>query len=608
MDSRGYWTLFDRSLTRRRALAATGVAAAAGLLAACGSGGQSASQKEAGKASSLVTERVDTSNQAKRGGIYTTTLASDIATFDPHLLTQILQTPVQMVYSRLTAVKPGIVDQSDGSATGDLAESWEISPDSLTITLKLRQNAGTAPTAPVNGRLIDTQDVLFSYERHKKLGQTRTALWNEASPDAPILSLTSPDKNTIVVKLKEPIGPILQILGDQSIGGFYIIPKEGDGRFDPRNIAIGSGPFYISDYVPSARVVFKRNPNYYNKNVAFVDGVDSPILGEYAANLVQLKAGAVHDYAVRAEDQLLTKQEVPALNLYASPIPGGGGAYTFFGYLPTPADKTPFRDVRVRQAFSMSLDRDLYIETFGSVSKFTSAGIPVETFWNSALLASSFKGWWIDPRSKEFGENGKFYKHDLSEAKRLLTAAGYPNGLEVESHQVVTGDYGVNYPTQVSAYEGMANEAGFKFQKVGHQYTVDWMSQIRDAHGRFTGIAFKTSATEPDPGEKLYSEFGKAGTRWHGGDPDGKGDGSGDPTSEDLLLKIRREFDNDKRKAYAADLQGYLAKMQYYMPSPGLNTALSLAWPALKNYLVFSQGITTRQHYWLDQTLPPFKT
>jgi len=48
--------------------------------------------------------------------------------------------------------------------------------------------------------------------------------------------------------------------------------------------------------------------------------------------------------------------------------------------------------------------------------------------------------------------------------------------------------------------------------------------------------------------------------------------------------------------------------MQYYMPSPGLNTALSLAWPALKNYLVYSQGITTRQHYWLDQTLAPFKT
>src|SRR5438105_15614732 len=104
MDSRGYWTLFDRSLSRRRALAATGAAAAAGLLAACGGGSQGSRQKEAVKGASLLTERVDTSNQAKRGGIYSTTLASDIATFDPHLLTQIFQTPVQMVYSRLTAV------------------------------------------------------------------------------------------------------------------------------------------------------------------------------------------------------------------------------------------------------------------------------------------------------------------------------------------------------------------------------------------------------------------------------------------------------------------------------------------------------------------------
>src|SRR5437588_3328928 len=112
MNTGHYWTPLARTLSRRRALAVSGAGATAALLAACG-GSKGSARKESPKGSSLLTERVDTSKQAKRGGIYSTTLASDIATFDPHLLTQIFQTPVQMVYSRLTAVKPGIVDQSD---------------------------------------------------------------------------------------------------------------------------------------------------------------------------------------------------------------------------------------------------------------------------------------------------------------------------------------------------------------------------------------------------------------------------------------------------------------------------------------------------------------
>src|SRR5207248_10705217 len=115
------------------------------------------------------------------------------------------------------------------------------------------------------------------------------------------------------------------------------------------------------------------------------------------------------------------------------------------------------RDVRLRQAYSMAWDRDLFIETVFNVSKFASQGLPVETRWNTALAATSFE--WLNPKSKDFGENAKYFEHSVAEAKKLLSAAGYPNGVEVTSNTFTTGEYGTDFPKYTEILEGMATEA-----------------------------------------------------------------------------------------------------------------------------------------------------
>ena len=616
MDGLNYWSrTLQRRVARRRALLAGGAGVAgAALLAACGGGGdedEGASTGVKGDTSGLVSARVDSFKQAVKGGTLKFSVTADIPNFDGHFLSFADAQQVLLNYNRLMRVKPGTLQLSDGTIVGDLAESSEFSPDKLTLTLKLRANAGMPQVAPVNGRNLDSGDVTYSWERWKKNGTNRSELANDINPNSPILSVTATDTKTVVIKLKEPVASILANLANQASGWWFIFPKEADSGIDLRRNPMGGGPYYISEYVPSSRFVYSRNPNYFDKNTAFADKIEVPIVSEYATGLAQIKAGNLHSYAVTADDVIPTKKDVPDLGMYQTDL-AAFGVSTFFGFQPT--EKTPFRDVRLRQAWSMSLDRDLFNDTFGNVSKFSAQGVPVESVWNTAILATAFKGWWQDPKGKDFGANASYYQKNIAEAKKLLAAANYASGITVISNQIGGAEYGPTYAKYIDVMEGMASEAGFKVTKALQGYATNWMPEFRDGHGYFDGVAYRLTPQATDPGDQLYSEYNKGGAIYYGFDDQGKGTPkgqpfTGDPTVNDLTQKIRTEFDDGKRKSYAADLQRYLAKQQYFITYLGSATGFNLAWPTVKNWRVLSTPDFGQlwSSYWLDGTLPPNK-
>ncbi|HLF77637.1 MAG TPA: ABC transporter substrate-binding protein [Dehalococcoidia bacterium] len=612
----GYWSQVAVSrLSRRRAIAATGAGAlGAAFLAACGGGDGDEKPKE--EVSGLVTKPVDTTKQAKRGGSLKFSVSADIPIFDPHFLSLANAAQVLLNYNRLTRVKPGILQRSDGSIIGDAVESWEFSPDKLTVTMKVRANLGTPQVAPVNGRNLDSSDILYSWERFKKNGNNRSDFVNEVNANAPVLSMSAPDARTIQIKLKNPVSTIMSAFSTQASGQFFIFPKEAEDKVDLRRTPIGAGVYYLSDYVPSSRFVYSRNPNYFDKGVAFADTIEVPIVSENATGLAQLKAGGLFNYAVPVEQVLQTKSDVPDLSLYQTDMALLPGVVVFFGFKAQPADRTPFRDLRVRQAYALSLDRDLFVETFGNISKFTSQGVPIDTAVTSAVSPAVYQGWWLDPKGKDFGPNAQYYQRNIAEAKKLMSAAGHANGLTVASNVADSG-YGPNYNRGVEVMEGFASEAGFKFNKVIQGYTTNWPSEFRDSGGFFDGIAYRLQPGASDPGDQLYAEYNKGGSQYYGFDPDGKGLTSkeastyiGDPTCDDLTNKMKTEFDDAKRKAYAHELQKYLGKMQYKHLSLGAATGFQLAWPAVRNWRVL-QGVNDWGQlwasYWLDETQPPLK-
>ena len=585
----------------------TGTTGTTGATGATGSTGSTGTQT-----SGLIVEPEDTTAQAERGGTLKFNATAEIPNFDPHFLSFSNREQVLLNYNRLTRVKPGHLQTSDGSIHGDLAESWEFSPDNLTLTMHIRQNAGLPDIPPVNGRNLDTEDIVYSWSRFIESANNRLDYSNEINPSAPILSLEATDAHTLVIKLAQPVSTILSLFSSQASGHFFTFPKEAESDFDISNEPIGAGPYYMERYEPSEGFFYARNPNYYDQEFSFADKIDMPIISEYATRLAQLRAGNIHSFAVTKEDLLPTKESVPDLNLYKTDQTSIGIA-VFFGFKDGPG--SVFRDVRLRQAYSMSWDRALLAETFGNVNEFGAAGIDVDTDWSTNGLGQwTYAGWWIDPQSADFGENAKYFQHDIAEAKKLLAAAGYPDGIEVISNQIGTLDYGPNYPQFIEVYDGMNSEAGFSFRKEIQDYRTNWPSEFRDSHGFFEGMAYRLIPGASDPGDQLYMYFNRGGSIYYGFNPDGTGLTSndpstflGDPTCDDLTDKLRLEFDQDERIRLAHEVQKYIAGQQYMLYYPASSSNFQLSWQAVKNWRVYQTG-DWGQYWptlWIDPSLPP---
>ena len=620
-----YWTrLLDKRLSRRRTLAGSaGLGVIAAFLAACGGGEGGNGGTSSGTSSSLITEPEDRGKEAKAGGVYKWFSATE-----PNHLDGIAQGQSQlnvfngMVYSSLVSNKMGYKQPSSFTeVVPNMAESWEFSPDRTQITFKLRQGVKWHNRNPVNGRAFDSSDVVATWQRYEELpANNKAANSNKANPNAPIVSVTAPDARTVVYKLKEPASYMMQRLSNMVTGEPGTIqPREAGQGFDPRLDQIGTGGFILEKWEPSVGLTYKRNPEYWDKEAAYIETLEVPIIPQYATQLAAFQTGQLYLMPVRATDLLSTKRQTPGLAMYQTLVSTAAVSTTIgFGWEPWGSyAKSPFLDMRVRQAVSMALDRDAYIDTFGNVSTLEAEGLPVETYWYSSM--GPLPGVHLDPRDKNFGPNAVYYERNVAEAKKLLAAAGFPDGIELPTYFVSSGQF-ANHTQEVEILNGWANEVGFKTNADGIDYNTEYLKNFITQQGKHDGWLYRRGAvSSPDPVDffvwRYWSKSGPTSGAL-GYDVNGRGDQSGDPEVDSLIEKALAEADAQKQVSILHDLQRYLGKMQYGVPNPGIASGFDLTWPVSGNFRVHqsdSRAGTTNlvnsffYTTFVDETKPPLK-
>ena len=154
-----------------------------------------------------------------------------------------------LVYDTLFALDENLQVQPQ------MVDTWTVSDDKLTWTFKLRDGLNWHDGAPVTA-----EDCVASLRRWGARDGMGQALMDV------IESLTAADAKTIVMKLNEPYGLVLESIGKISSNVPFMVPKrmaETD-PFEQMPETIGSGPFKFSkeEWIPGAKVVYLKNEAY----------------------------------------------------------------------------------------------------------------------------------------------------------------------------------------------------------------------------------------------------------------------------------------------------------------------------------------------------------
>jgi len=429
-----------KRISRRNFLKVAGVSAAALGLAACG-GSKSGSTATSGSTAGSTAGGVNTAG-------FTVQYGSNPETLDPAL-----NSAIDGANTIITIFEPLLLINENNEVVGGQAESWETSEDGLTWTFTMRDGLKWS-----DGTDLNAKDFEYSFKRmvdpNTAAPYAETCLgmidgFEEAAgfPDADGNPTAEPNPDALNVKASDD-GKTLTIVLSYPCSYFdkmaafatmspvqqATVEANGDAWCTSPDTFVSNGPYMITDWTPSERIVLTKNPNY-------VGGWDSSKIVSDTITLLLLEDSSASYAAYNSGEAQLIKDvptdEIPSL----TKAEDGGDFYvdTILGtyYVSLNLQRDAFKDAKVRKALSLAIDRDYVANTI---------------MQGTYSAADSIVGPGIVDESGYFHDNGNApyisadYEANLAEAKKLLEEAGYPNGEGYPTIEYSTNDAGYHVP------------------------------------------------------------------------------------------------------------------------------------------------------------------
>jgi ABC-type transport system substrate-binding protein len=273
-----------------------------------------------------------------------------------------------------------------GNLLPGLAERWET-PDPLTYIFHLRQDARFH-----NGKAVTAQDVRYSFESLLS-GEVQSL---KASTFNLIASVETPDRWTVVVRLKQPFA---SFLWNVSQGGFAVVP-EGAGREFAR-APVGSGPFRFVSAIQDQNVTLERNPDYWGER-ARIARVEFRVVPDATSRALELRKGSADvEFNALTADMVATLSGVKSLGVARAT----GESYQYLAF--NLENRTLTR--AVRQAIAYGIDREAMIQyLWRGMARPADSVLPPENWAHAQGLA--------------------VYAYDPEAARKLLDEAGLRPG------------------------------------------------------------------------------------------------------------------------------------------------------------------------------------
>ncbi len=499
------------------------------VLGGCGADSTGESSQENSSKESVV------QSEAVYGGSVVVGIQQDIDSLDPHKATAAGTKEILFnIFEGL--VKP----DENGNLICAVASDYSISDDGLVYTFTLRDNVKFH-----NGNTVTGEDVKYSLERAAGLLDGTPLI----STLQTIQSVDILDNKTVQVT----VGAANTELIYSFVAAIIPAGSGEDTAADP----VGTGPFSFVSYTPQEGIVVKKNTDYWQEGLPYLDEVEFKITGSADTALLELQGGSIDIYAYLTDSQANTLKDT--FQVVSSP------SNVVQALFLNNAEK-PLDDVRVRQAICYALDKDMINEFVAGGN-----GTPV-----SSAMLPTLKDYYVD-LNDVYGTTA-----NVDKAKELLADAGYPDGFDL------TIAIPSNYEFHMQTGEVVAEQ----LKEVGINVTIDamewstWLDQVYN--GRQYQATISGITSDLTPGyllNRFQTDSKKNFINFASADYDA------------LYQKIQDTLDVEQKKEYYKQLQQILCEDagSAFLQVPANTTAIAKDLTGYKFYPVYVQDLSTVQ-------------
>ncbi len=488
-------TTLTRAMKHRTRAAAAVALVSALALAGCSDGGATPSGEPAGDPVTGGTLTWAIPAQPAAGGL------------DPMVATTI---PASVIMNQ--AYDTLLTKSEDGQIQPHLAEAWE-QPDENTYVFTLRDDVTFA-----DGSAFTAADVIYTFDLYEDAVTSKKSYLSnvasiEATGDYEVTFTTSGPDGTLLNSLSGPLT-------------FLIVGEEGYGNAseqERQTRTFGTGPFQLVDWQDGVSLTLEKNENYWQEGRPYIDEIVFELMPDESTRLAALQGGSVDaayfldgslvDQAVQGGFTQGQTADSGPIELYVSP----DGALS---------------DLRVRQAFSLALDRQALVDTamlgHGSIY----VGVPSG-----------------NPEAPAVTADTPFYTRDVEAAKELLAEAGQPNPVVNLSY---LGDVAAAHHPIYELMQQQLAEAGITLNL--DSVPLAELSPVWTTGESFTDLASVPGSTKVDATAYFDAYLSEGGVlnKWEG-NPDAA-------TAMDLLVEAKTATDPAVKADLIAELSNEVAE------------------------------------------------
>ncbi len=393
-----------------------------------------------------------------------------------------------------------------------MAERYEVSEDGMVYTFHLRDAKWS------DGEPVTAQDFEFAWQRAIKVETAapyashffyikNAQNFYEGNGSLEDVGIKAVDEKTFQVTLEAPTPYFLSLITRPAFMPVRkeIIESGDESWFFKKETAISNGPFVLESYATGDKIVLKKNPNYWNADSVQIDQINCLMIVESSTSLTAFQAGnldIINNIPTQEITRLLSEDD----SFYILPKMG-----TY--YLQFNMNVDALKDVRVRKALSLALDRKAITENVMKGGEIPATG------FNPVGLK--------DSQGNDFNTTaGDYYINvdggNVEEAQKLLAEAGYPNGEGFpqltalyntsESHKAVFEVIQEAWKQNLGINIELANQewAVFQSNRVAHNFEIargGYIGDYPDPVGLLELLAEDSSNNHPDWHNQEFNEL-----------------------------------------------------------------------------------------------------